>query len=162
GSGKTRVLTHRIAYMIQEGIPERNMIAVTFTNKAAGEMRERAEKLLGHPLGVQLGTFHSICARFLRIEVNSTPYNRDFVIYDTDDQLTVIKAILGDMNVDPKRFKPRTVLDAISTAKNEIIEPGSYNASDYFGEIVRRVYPEYQRRLVASNAMDFDDLLMQM
>ncbi|MCC6804839.1 MAG: UvrD-helicase domain-containing protein, partial [Anaerolineae bacterium] len=163
GSGKTRVLTHRIAYLIQdEGIAPYHIVAVTFTNKAAAEMRERVQKLLGGDLsGLQIGTFHSICARLLRIEADHTPYDRDYVIYDTDDQIAVLKNVIAEMNVDPKKFKPGGVLNAISTAKNELIEPGEYIGRDYFGEIVARVYPEYQRRLVASNALDFDDLLMQ-
>ncbi|MEP7291478.1 MAG: UvrD-helicase domain-containing protein, partial [Chloroflexota bacterium] len=163
GSGKTRVLTHRIAYLIQdEGVPPYHIVAVTFTNKAAAEMRERVQKLLGGALdGLQIGTFHSICARLLRIEADHTPYARDYVIYDTDDQVSVIKSVLAEMNVDPKKFKPGGVLAAISTAKNELIEPGEYVGRDYFGEIVARVYPQYQKRLVASNALDFDDLLMQ-
>lgn len=163
GSGKTRVLTHRIAYLIQdEGISPYHIVAVTFTNKAAAEMRERVERLLGGKLdGLHIGTFHSICARLLRIEADHTPYARDYVIYDTDDQVALIKNVIAEMNVDPKKFKPGSVLAAISTAKNELIEPGDYIGRDYFGEIVRRVYPEYQRRLVASNALDFDDLLMQ-
>ncbi|MFN8451824.1 MAG: UvrD-helicase domain-containing protein [Anaerolineae bacterium] len=163
GSGKTRVLTHRIGYLIQEeSIPPWHIVAVTFTNKAAAEMRERVEGLLGGKLdGLLIGTFHAICARLLRIEYNNTPYDRDYVIYDTDDQLAVIRNILQEMNLDHKRFKPAGVLNAISTAKNELIEPGEYVSRDYFGEVVSRVYPEYQRRLVASNAMDFDDLLMQ-
>src|SRR5690606_35442886 len=108
GSGKTRVLTHRIAYLIQEeGLPPYHLVAVTFTNKAAAEMRERVERLLGGRLdGLQIGTFHSICARLLRIEADQTPYDRDYVIYDTDDQMAVVKGILSDMNVDAKRFKP--------------------------------------------------------
>ncbi len=163
GSGKTRVLTHRIAYLIQdEGVAPYHLVAVTFTNKAAAEMRERVEKLLGGRLdGLQIGTFHSICARLLRIEAIHTPYQRDYVIYDTEDQTAVLRSLLTEMNVDPKRFKPGGVLNAISTAKNELIEPGEYVSRDYFGEIVARIYPQYQQRLVASNAMDFDDLLMQ-
>ncbi len=163
GSGKTRVLTHRIAYLIREvGIPPYRLVAVTFTNKAAAEMRERVERLFGgHLDGLQIGTFHSICARLLRIEADHTPYDRDYVIYDTDDQMAVIRGILQDMNLDHKRFKPGGVLNAISTAKNELIEPGEYVSRDYFGEVVSRVYPAYQQRLITSNAMDFDDLLMQ-
>ncbi|MBI1258471.1 MAG: AAA family ATPase [Chloroflexi bacterium] len=163
GSGKTRVLTHRIAYLFQEnGIPPYHILAVTFTNKAAAEMRERVEKLLGGRLdGLQIGTFHSICARLLRIEADHTPYERDYVIYDTDDQVSVIKSLLAEMNLDSKKFKPGGVLGAISTAKNELIEPGEYVSRDYFGEIVSRIYPRYQQRLINSNALDFDDLLMQ-
>ena len=163
GSGKTRVLTHRIAYLIQEvGIAPYHIIAVTFTNKAAAEMRERVERMLGGRLdGLQIGTFHSICARLLRIEADHTLYDHDYVIYDTDDQIDVIKSILQDMRVDSKRFKPYGILNAISTAKNDLITPGEFVSRDYFGEVVARVYPEYQRKLVSSNAMDFDDLLMQ-
>ena len=163
GSGKTRVLTHRIAYLFQEdGIPPYHILAVTFTNKAAAEMRERVEKLLGGRLdGLQIGTFHSICARLLRIEADHTPYQRDYVIYDTDDQVSVIKSLMAEMNLDSKKFKPGGVLGAISTAKNELIEPGEYVSRDYFGEIVSRIYPKYQQRLINSNALDFDDLLMQ-
>ncbi len=162
GSGKTRVLTHRIAYMIENGIPERHIVAVTFTNKAAAEMRARAEKLLGLPLSAQLGTFHAICARWLRIEAAQTLFARDYIIYDTDDQLAVVKSILSDLNVDSKRFRPGGILGAISAAKNELITPEDFVGSDYFGEIVSRVYPEYQRRLLNSNARDFDDLLTHM
>ncbi len=163
GSGKTRVLTHRIAYLYREEyVAPFHIVAVTFTNKAAAEMRERVEKLLGGRLdGLQIGTFHSICARLLRIEADSTPYGRDYVIYDTDDQVSVIRSILAEVNVDVKKFKPGSILGAISAAKNELIEPGDYVSRDYVGEIVARVYPEYQRRLVNNNALDFDDLLMQ-
>ncbi|MEO8393112.1 MAG: UvrD-helicase domain-containing protein, partial [Chloroflexota bacterium] len=163
GSGKTRVLTHRIAYLFQEnGISPYHILAVTFTNKAAAEMRERVEKLLGGRLdGLQIGTFHSICARLIRIEAAHTPYDRDYVIYDTDDQISVIKSLMAEMNIDNKKFKPGGVLGAISTAKNELIEPGDYVSRDYFGEVVSRIYPKYQQRLINSNALDFDDLLMQ-
>lgn len=163
GSGKTRVLTHRIAYLIREmEIPSWGLVAVTFTNKAATEMRQRVEAILGGRLdGLSIGTFHAICARLLRVEADHTPYERDYVIYDTDDQLSAIKQVLADLNVDSKKFNPGRVLGAISTAKNELIEPGDFVSRDYFGEIVMRVYPRYQSLLVSSNAMDFDDLLMQ-
>jgi DNA helicase-2/ATP-dependent DNA helicase PcrA len=166
GSGKTRVLTHRIAFLAQEQrvYPER-IVAVTFTNKAAGEMRERSERLLGGKLdGLQIGTFHAICARLLRREADYTPYARDYVIYDTDDQQSVMRSILGELNADIKKFTPGRVLAAISSAKNELVDAEAFAAlptKDYFGELVRRAYPLYQRALVANNAMDFDDLLMQ-
>ncbi len=162
GSGKTRVLTHRIAYMIDEGISKYSIVAVTFTNKAAAEMSERASRLLGEPSGALLGTFHSICARWLRIEADQTAFARDYVIYDTDDQLSVIKGIVSEMNIDSKRFRPGSILGAISSAKNDLILPEEYVSGDYFSEIVSRVYPEYQRRLLNSNARDFDDLLTHM
>ncbi len=163
GSGKTRVLTHRIAYLIQEmGVQARHIVAVTFTNKAAGEMRARAEALMGDAAdGLQIGTFHSICARLLRIEAESTPYGRDYVIYDTDDQIAVMKTVLAELNIDPKKFSPSRVLFAVSSAKNELMLPEDYLAADYFGEVVKRCYPVYQRRMIANNALDFDDLLMQ-
>ena len=165
GSGKTRVLTHRIAYLNREvGVYPNHIVAVTFTNKAAGEMRTRVEMLLGGRLdGLQIGTFHSICARMLRIEAGAgtIPYGSDYAIYDTDDQLAVMKSVLTELNVDTKKFNPGRVLGAVSAAKNELVEPGQYQGKDYFGELVRRAYPMYQRRLVDSNAMDFDDLLVQ-
>lgn len=168
GSGKTRVLTHRIAYLVsQAGVRPHNILAVTFTNKAAGEMRARVETILGGRLdGLQIGTFHSICARLLRIEagMGALPYGRDYAIYDTDDQLSLVKATLAELNVDTKKFQPGRVLGAISQAKNELITPEEYSSllsRDYFTEVVGRVYPSYQKKLINSNAMDFDDLLMQ-
>lgn len=166
GSGKTRVLTHRIAHLIREvGVPAHHIVSVTFTNKAAGEMRERVEGLLGGRTdGLQIGTFHAICARLLRVEagMGSLPYTRDYTIYDTDDQLAVVKAALSALNVDTKKTQPGRVLGAISAAKNELLTPEDYPAGrDYFSEIVRRAYPIYQQRLQDSNALDFDDLLMQ-
>jgi DNA helicase II / ATP-dependent DNA helicase PcrA len=164
GSGKTGVLTRRVAYLIREArVKPYEIMAVTFTNKAAAEMRHRIEKFLGEPLrGLQMGTFHSTCARILRIEHESIPYNQDYVIYDTDDQLTALGQALSELNIDPKKFTPRRILSAISSAKNEVISPRDFTATDYFGEIVERVYPRYQSLLIDSNAMDFDDLLMQM
>ncbi len=163
GSGKTRVLTHRIAYLVREmGVPAHHIVAVTFTNKAAAEMRARVEGLLGGRLdGLQIGTFHAICARLLRIEADHTSYGKDYTIYDTDDQVKVVDGILKSLNIDTKRYRPMGVLSAISAAKNELIEPDFYRSRDYFGEVVARVYPLYQQRLINSNAMDFDDLLMQ-
>jgi DNA helicase-2/ATP-dependent DNA helicase PcrA len=164
GSGKTRVLTHRIAYLIQElGFRPNHVMAVTFTNKAAGEMRARVERILGGGLtGLQIGTFHAICARLLRREHDNTPYGADYAIFDTDDQVTAVNQALNELNIDTKKFNPRRVLGAISNAKNELIEAREYQGLDYFGEIVARVYPRYQAILLDNNAMDFDDLLMQM
>jgi DNA helicase II / ATP-dependent DNA helicase PcrA len=163
GSGKTRVLTHRIAYLIGErSIHPYHLMAVTFTNKAAAEMRARVEKLLGGRLdGLQLGTFHSICSRLLRREAEHTPYSSDYAIYDTDDQMSAIKQVLGELNVDTKKFNPGRVLNAISSCKNELISPETFTSRDYFGEVVGRAYGRYQKLLVQNNAMDFDDLLMQ-
>ncbi len=163
GSGKTRVLTNRIAFLISDiGIPAHHIMAVTFTNKAAAEMRARVENILGGRLdGLQIGTFHAICARLLRIEAEHTAYGRDYTIYDSDDQVKLVETLLKAQNIDTKKYKPYGVLNAISGAKNELIEPDDYRSRDYFGEVVSRIYPLYQKRLQDSNAMDFDDLLMQ-
>jgi DNA helicase-2/ATP-dependent DNA helicase PcrA len=163
GSGKTRVLTHRIAYLtLDRGILPRQIMAVTFTNKAAAEMRERVERLRGgHLDGLSIGTFHAICARLLRMEADFTPYTRDFLIYDTDDQQSLMKRILQELNLNDRQFSAGRVLGAISALKNELIAPEQHQPGDYFGEIVARVYPVYQKALRANNALDFDDLLMQ-
>jgi len=164
GSGKTSVLTRRIAYLISEmQVPHHRIMAVTFTNKAAGEMRERVEKLLGDRLrGLQIGTFHATCARFLRMEAESAGYKQDYVIYDSDDQQSVIKQVMATLHLDPKKFNPRAVLGQISKAKNEMILPHEYPAMDYFSEVTKRIYEAYQKALHQSNAMDFDDLLLNM
>lgn len=163
GSGKTRVLTYRIAYLIQEmRVPPWRIMAVTFTNKAAREMHLRVETLLGgQPRGLTMGTFHATCARILRREhENLTHYTGDFVIFDTADQLQVIKQALKDLNLDEKKFQPNKMLNGISNAKNELITPEIYAATNYIAEVTRRVYVQYQLLLQANNAMDFDDLLM--
>ena len=163
GSGKTRVLTHRIAYLIREmRVSPWNILAVTFTNKAAREMEHRIEQLLdGRPQGLNMGTFHAICARLLRRETdNLTHYQRDFVIFDTADQLQVIKQALSELNIDDKKFPPGKMLNGISNAKNDLITPGEYQATNYAGAVIQRVYERYQLTLQTNNAMDFDDLLM--
>ncbi len=163
GSGKTRVLTHRIVYLIRElRVPPWHILAVTFTNKAAREMSHRIEKVLeGQPRGLMMGTFHASCARILRIEVeNLEGYGRDFVIFDTEDQLAAIKQALKDLNLDDKKFPPFKMRSGIGSAKNELITPEMYTAANYVAEVTRRVYARYQQILVANNAMDFDDLLM--
>jgi DNA helicase-2/ATP-dependent DNA helicase PcrA len=164
GSGKTRVLTHRIAHLLyNQHISPENIMSVTFTNKAAGEMKERLNKLLGGRVGgLQIGTFHSICARLLRREGDHTTYGHDFNIFDTDDQMTVIRQAVREASIDTKKFSPDRLRYAISSAKNDLITPADYTPLDYFGEMVGRVYPRYQAALQANNAMDFDDLLMQM
>jgi len=163
GSGKTRVLTYRIAYLIEElKIPPWEIMAVTFTNKAAREMRQRLEALLGEqPRGLSMGTFHATCVRILRRETdNLLHYGRDFVIFDTADQQQVVKQALKDLNLDDKKFPVNKMLNNISNAKNELITPELYAASNYISEVTRRVYSQYQELLWANNAMDFDDLLM--
>ncbi|MCO5186269.1 MAG: UvrD-helicase domain-containing protein [Anaerolineae bacterium] len=163
GSGKTRVLTHRIAYLVTElGVAPWHIMAVTFTNKAAREMRERIEKLMGGSMrGVMMGTFHSSCVRILRREVDHlVGYDRNFVIFDSDDQKQVVKQALKDLNLDDKRFQPAKMLSGISTAKSELVTAEQYEAANYVAEITKRVYKRYQEILIANNAMDFDDLLL--
>jgi DNA helicase-2/ATP-dependent DNA helicase PcrA len=162
GSGKTRVLTHRIAYLVgQLGVPPHKIMAVTFTNKAAREMKSRVEVLLqGNLRGLTIGTFHSICARFLRREAARLPVTADFAIFDEVDQLALVKQALKDLNLNEKQYAPARLLNKISAAKNELIGPEEYAASTYFAEIAKRVYARYQQLLVANNALDFDDLLM--
>jgi DNA helicase II / ATP-dependent DNA helicase PcrA len=171
GSGKTRVLTHRIAYLIQEmGVPPDHILAVTFTNKAAEEMKQRVQRLLGSvQKGLRVGTFHSICAQLLRREHARIDYGADYVIYDTDDQLTLLTQAMAELDVDAKRYTPRSILNAISSAKNELVTADKFGADQVGGrlanpltEVTRRVYQRYQRMLVDNNAMDFDDLLMNM
>jgi len=163
GSGKTRVLTQRIAYLIAvEGVRPWQILAVTFTNKAAKEMSERVKRLLPDQAteGIMLGTFHSICARILRRESEYLPIGSNFVIFDTDDQERIVKAVIRELNINEKLYRPPSVHGAISRAKNELIGPDQYPTTTYRDEIVKRVYVEYQKRLIASNAVDFDDLLV--
>ncbi len=164
GSGKTSVLTRRIAWLIREHrVPHHRIMAVTFTNKAAGEMRSRVEALLGDRLrGLQIGTFHATCARYLRREAERAGYRPDYVIYDSDDQVALVKRVVKELGLDPKRHNPRAILSKISGAKNEMIAPAEFRALDYFGEIVKQVYAAYQQALLDANAMDFDDLLLNM
>ena len=162
GSGKTRVLTHRIAYLIQQGTPPFKIMAVTFTNKAAKEMRERVEKLLSGELrGLTIGTFHSICARILRREAARLNVTHEFVIFDDNDQIAIVKQALERLNLNDKQYKPQTLLAAISKAKNELIPPEDFTPDSYFNEIAGRVYAEYQKLLRQNNAYDFDDLLCE-
>lgn len=163
GSGKTRVLTRRIAWLVQEkNINPKRIMAVTFTNRAAKEMKERVEVALREELtGMMLGTFHSICARILRREAANIPLRSDYVIYDSSDQLALMKDVITtDLELDDKRYKPMRVLTAVSSAKNNMITPDKYVPNEYFGEIVARAYARYQEKLIANNAADFDDLIM--
>ena len=164
GSGKTAVLTRRIAWLVREKrVPHHRILAVTFTNKAAGEMRARVEGMLGDRLrGLQIGTFHASCARFLRRDAESLGYRRNYVIYDSDDQLALVKLVIRRQGIDPKSVNPRAVLSKISNAKNEMVSVDKFAAYDYFTEIVKRVYGGYQQALRDANAMDFDDLLLNM
>ncbi|HVN54463.1 MAG TPA: UvrD-helicase domain-containing protein [Anaerolineaceae bacterium] len=163
GSGKTRVLANRIAYLIGSlGVHPYAILAVTFTNKAAKEMEARVARLVGAGLtnGMLLGTFHGVCARILRREVEHLPYKSNFVIFDSDDQEGVVKRAIRDLNVDEKRFRAASVHAAISRAKNELILPDAYPILTYRDEVVSRIYQLYQQILINSNAMDFDDLLL--
>lgn len=163
GSGKTRVLTYRIAYLLTvRRVSPFHILAVTFTNKAAEEMRSRLEALFGERAAeLTLGTFHAICARFLRREAAFLGLNPQFVIYDEEDQLEAIRQALRDLNLDEKRYRPGALRAAISRAKNEFIRPEDYPIRTYFDEIVARVYSRYEERLRAADALDFDDLLLR-
>lgn len=164
GSGKTRVLTHRIAYlMVEKAVNPYNILAITFTNKAAREMKERVSQLMGGAAEeVWISTFHSMCVRILRRDIDRIGFNRNFTILDTTDQQSVIKGILKDKNLDPKKFDPRSILGTISSLKNELIDPESYSkqAGSYYERIVSEVYEEYQKRLRKNQSLDFDDLIM--
>jgi DNA helicase II / ATP-dependent DNA helicase PcrA len=164
GSGKTRVLTHRIAYLIVEKrVNPYNILAITFTNKAAREMRERISKMMGGVADeIWISTFHSMCVRILRRDIDRMGYNRNFTILDTGDQQSVVKGILKEKNIDPKKYDPRAILGSISSAKNELIDPEEYakTAGGYFEQVVSDVYEEYQKRLRKNQALDFDDLIM--
>ena len=174
GSGKTRVLTRRIAYLIEEKkIDPWHVLAVTFTNKAAKEMGDRVEELIGHHFpppgegrrrslgGLTIGTFHAVCARVLRVEVEAAGFQRNWVIYDTADQLALVREIMKEMQLDEKRFSPRAVLAQIGNWKNDLLTPELVSADGYMQEICDRVYGRYQQLLLRNNAMDFDDLLMR-
>ena len=170
GSGKTKVLTHRIAYLIfEKQIKPYNVLAVTFTNKAANEMKERVAKLLGRSAEEKarilpfLGTFHSICLRILREEAKTLGYKSNFAIFDDTDQKTAVKKALERLQIDPKQYAPELIANMISGAKNELIGPDKYvqYTTTYFQEIVLRVYIEYQKILANSQSLDFDDLIMK-
>lgn len=166
GSGKTRVLTHRIAYLIEErGVSPFQILAITFTNKAAKEMRERVDNIVSYGAeNIWVSTFHSTCVRILRRFIEALGYSRNFTIYDADDQKTLIRDICKALNIDTKQIKERTFLSAISSAKDELISPEEYAmkaASDSSKRNFSRVYTEYQKRLKASNALDFDDLIFK-
>lgn len=165
GSGKTRVITHRVAYLVKVcGVSPHNIMAVTFTNKAAREMRDRLGQLLGSAAeALTLGTFHAICARILRREGEFTGLGSSFAIYDEDDQSSLIKQTLEELGLDPKQYAPRALRSAIGAAKSRLIGPEEYArwVSSYYEEIVHRVYQRYQQLLSQSRAVDFDDLLMK-
>ena len=170
GSGKTRVLTYKIAYLLTQGVPAGHILALTFTNKAAREMTQRIVRLVGEEVAryLWMGTFHSICARILRAEAEHVGFTRDFTIYDAADQKSLVKKIVKELQLDDKIYKSGVVLARISSAKANFVSPEAYAQSEAYAKIdklerlykMASVYAEYNRRLVAANAMDFDDLLM--
>ena len=164
GSGKTKVLTHKIAYLMQEkNVLPWNILAITFTNKAANEMKERVEKLVGEVAkDMWIGTFHAICVRILRRYIDRIGFESSFVIFDTTDQRAMIKNCLKDLNIDDKMFTDRIVQYEISNAKNEMLEPNQYLAranGDFRKEKIASIYELYQKRLKENNAIDFDDII---
>ena len=166
GSGKTRVLTHRIAYLIEEkGINPWNILAITFTNKAAGEMRERVDQIVGFGAeSIWVSTFHSTCVRILRRHIDRLGYDTNFTIYDTDDQKTLMKDVCKRLQIDTKVYRERNLLAAISAAKNELITPEEYRLQaegDFGRQKIASVYEEYEKQMRANNALDFDDLLLK-
>ncbi|MBI5404335.1 MAG: UvrD-helicase domain-containing protein [Ignavibacteriae bacterium] len=164
GSGKTRVLTYKVAHLVESGVSPYNILALTFTNKAANEMKERVAALVSvDPDKIWMGTFHSIFARLLRMEAERIGFTRNFTIYDTDDSINVIKQIMSDSGISTEKTNPRGVQSNISYLKNKLIYPDEFSvtAKTFYEQIIEKIYPEYQRILHKNNAMDFDDLLMK-
>jgi len=163
GSGKTRVITHRVAYLLRQGISPRNVLAITFTNKAAGEMRERIQHLVGGAVAKDMWimTFHAACARILRMEAERAGYGKNFTIYDDGDSQRVIAGVLKELDIDPRRWTPRSMANAISGAKNQLVPPEKYEqlAHAFPEKVASKVYAGYDAALRRANAMDFDDLL---
>ena len=166
GSGKTRVLTHRVAYLIEEkGVNPYHIMAITFTNKAAGEMRDRIDRMVGYGSeSIWVSTFHSTCVRILRRYIDRLGYSTNFTIYDSEDQKTLMKSICKKLDIDTKMYKEKMFLAAISSAKDELIDPVEFEtraAGDYLKRKQAQVYREYQQELKRNNALDFDDLIMK-
>ena len=166
GSGKTRVLTHRVAYLIEEkGVNPWNILAITFTNKAAGEMRERVDKLVGFGAeSIWVSTFHSTCVRILRRYIDRLGFSNSFTIYDAEDQKSIIKDICKMLDIDTKVIKERALMAAISAAKDELTGPEQFameSRGDFNREKIAAVYTEYQKQLKSNNALDFDDLIVK-
>ena len=165
GSGKTRVLTHRIAYLLATGAARPGeILAITFTNKAAAEMRERVGELVGRSVrAMWVTTFHSSCARMLRADAERLGYSRSFTIYDQSDSLRMLKRVMRELGVDPKRYPARAIQNKISGAKNQLIDSDMYaeTQGSLFEEVVAECFPLYEKRMLEANAMDFDDLLVR-
>lgn len=172
GSGKTKVLTTRIAHLMRNGVDAFNILSLTFTNKAAREMKERVEKILGgsEARNLYIGTFHSVFARLLRAEAHRLGYPNDFTIYDTDDAKSVIKTIINELNLDDKHYKPNFVYNRISAAKNSLMGPEEYQLDNLVQQedmranrpLIGKIYDMYAKRTFKNGAMDFDDLLFKM
>ena len=168
GSGKTRCLTHRVAYLISQGIKPNEIIAITFTNKAANEMKERITRLLEQKekIGINridqpiIGTFHSVCLRILRREISLLGYKTSFSIFDSNDQLSLVKRVMTNLEIDSKKYNPRLILNKISKLKTDLVFPENYNPTEFFTKIVSRVYNNYQAELKRMNGLDFDDLIV--
>ena len=163
GSGKTRVLTHRLAYLIKNGVSSQNIGGLTFTNKAADEMKQRVKKLLGGGvIAPFIGTFHAFCLRILRKEIDKLDYKKNFVIYDEEDQLRIIKQTMEKLNINKEQFQPKKVATIISSLKSEVIDSGTYQkqAQEFFEKTISEIYKTYQQTLKKNNALDFDDLIM--
>ncbi len=171
GSGKTKVLTTRVIHLMANGVDAFNILALTFTNKAAKEMKERVEKILGNgeARNLYIGTFHSVFARILRFEADKIGYPRSFTIYDTDDAKSVIKTVINELNLDDKHYKPNIVYTRISAAKNALVSPEEYR-NDYAIQqedmrsnrpAIAQIYDAYAKRCFKNGAMDFDDLLLK-
>src|SRR6186997_3396273 len=172
GSGKTKVLTTRIAHLMHNGVDSFNILALTFTNKAAAEMKERVEKILGNTeaRNLYIGTFHSVFARILRTEAPKLGYPSHFTIYDTDDSRSVIKTVINEMNLDDKQYKPSVIHNRISAAKNSLVGPAEYANDTTLQQednrsnrpAIGKIYEAYSLRCFRNGAMDFDDLLFKM
>jgi len=171
GSGKTKVLTTRVTHLMAKGVDAFNILALTFTNKAAKEMKERVEHILGNneARNLYIGTFHSVFARILRSEATKIGYPNNFTIYDTDDSKSVVKTVINELNLDDKHYKPSTVYNRISSAKNALVGPVDY-ANDYYLQqedmrsnrpAISQIYDAYVKRCFKNGAMDFDDLLLK-
>ena len=164
GSGKTRVLTEKIAYLIEHiGMPPEHILSVTFTNKAADEMKKRVQSLITHDISrMTIGTFHSVCAGLLRKHIHLIGYDNNFTIYDQSDSKQLVKAVISDMNLDPKTFQANKYQYLISNLKNKMIFPDDVllNTDSYIDELLRDVYLNYNKKLKENNATDFDDLLL--
>lgn len=165
GSGKTRVLTHRIAYLMDQGVNPYHIMAITFTNKAAKEMRERVDDLVGFGAEhIWVSTFHSTCVRILRRHIDKLGYGNSFTIYDADDQKSLIKQICKQYKIDTKMMPERRIINEISSAKDEFMTPSEYETRhqyDFKKKKIAQIYKEYQKQLKANNALDFDDLIFK-